>query len=163
LGLKVIATASRPETIEFVKKLGADVVINHRNPLRKEFDEQKLADVDYVFHTWDLDNDYLGQLVNIAKPFAKIAYISPAPGTDLGATFIKAQQLVPEFMFARPMHGVDQERQGEILNIAAKLIDEGTIVHTAAKVEKFSLNAIKEGHKTLASGKSIGKLAYTLE
>jgi len=66
-------------------------------------------------------------------------------------------------MFARPLYGVEPERQGEILNIAAKLIDEGTIINTATKIEKYSLDAIKEGHKTLASGKTIGKLAYKLE
>jgi NADPH2:quinone reductase len=30
---RVIATASRPETIEWVKKMGATDVINHRNEL----------------------------------------------------------------------------------------------------------------------------------
>jgi len=119
--------------------------------------------IHYIFHTWDLDNDYLGWLVNIAKPFAKITYISPAPGTDLGTTFIKAQQLIPEMMFTRPLQNFEPERQGEILNIAAKLIDQGTIVHTATQIEKFSLYTIKEGHKILKSGQAIGKLAYTLE
>ena len=32
-GLKVIATASRPETVAYSKKNGADIVINHKNPL----------------------------------------------------------------------------------------------------------------------------------
>ena len=32
-GLTVIATASRPETIEWVKQMGADHVFNHRKPL----------------------------------------------------------------------------------------------------------------------------------
>ena len=41
-GLTVIATASRPETIDWVKDLGADQVINHRNPLN---DELKAIDI----------------------------------------------------------------------------------------------------------------------
>ena len=34
--LTVIATASRPDTTEWVKKMGADHVVNHRNPLNEE-------------------------------------------------------------------------------------------------------------------------------
>lgn len=33
---RVIASASRPETIEFSKKFGADDIINHRKPLTEE-------------------------------------------------------------------------------------------------------------------------------
>eukprot|EP00121_Abeoforma_whisleri_P008099 Awhi_evm1s7421 len=39
-GLKVIATASRPETIAWVKDLGADVVVNHRSPLKEQFEKE---------------------------------------------------------------------------------------------------------------------------
>jgi len=37
---------------------------------------------------------------------------------------------VPELMFTRPIFGVELERQGEILNIASKMIDEGKILST---------------------------------
>lgn len=35
-GLNVIATASRADTQAWVKKMGADHVVNHRNPLAEE-------------------------------------------------------------------------------------------------------------------------------
>ena len=35
-GLRVVATASRPETVAWCKSLGADEVINHREPLRPQ-------------------------------------------------------------------------------------------------------------------------------
>jgi len=35
-GLTVIATASRPDTRAWVEKMGADHVVNHRNPLDEE-------------------------------------------------------------------------------------------------------------------------------
>src|SRR5690242_10269242 len=37
-GLKVIATASRPETIAWVKELGAQQVVDHRKPLRPQIE-----------------------------------------------------------------------------------------------------------------------------
>lgn len=38
----VITTASRPETVEFTKKMGATHVINHRLDLKKQVDDLKL-------------------------------------------------------------------------------------------------------------------------
>lgn len=35
----VIATASRPETVAWVKKLGATHVVNHREPLRPQLEK----------------------------------------------------------------------------------------------------------------------------
>ena len=38
----VITTASRPETVEFTKKMGATHVINHRMDLKRQIDDLKL-------------------------------------------------------------------------------------------------------------------------
>lgn len=38
----VITTASRPETVEFTKKMGATHVIDHRKDLKKQIDDLKL-------------------------------------------------------------------------------------------------------------------------
>src|SRR5437660_8466993 len=47
-GLSVIATASRPETIAWVKELGAEHVVDHRRPLRPQLEALALKHVDYV-------------------------------------------------------------------------------------------------------------------
>nr|MBA3612784.1 zinc-binding alcohol dehydrogenase family protein [Nitrospirales bacterium] len=47
--LHVVATASRPESIAWIKKLGADQVVNHRNALDKELSAIALPQVDYIF------------------------------------------------------------------------------------------------------------------
>jgi NADPH2:quinone reductase len=53
--LTVIATASRPETIEYCKKLGADHIINHKDPLKTGLEKIGVASVDYVYCTVDTD------------------------------------------------------------------------------------------------------------
>lgn len=58
MGLEVIATASRPETIEYCKKMGADHVINHRNRLSDELEKIGIKEVDYTFHCHELTSDY---------------------------------------------------------------------------------------------------------
>ncbi|HEX2334406.1 MAG TPA: zinc-binding alcohol dehydrogenase family protein, partial [Burkholderiales bacterium] len=47
-GLRVIATASRPESIAWVKELGADHVIDHRKPLPPQIADLGHKDVDYI-------------------------------------------------------------------------------------------------------------------
>jgi len=64
-GLKVIATASRRETREWCRNLGADYVIDHRQPLKTELEKIGIGQVDYIvnFSNTDLfekisDNDW---------------------------------------------------------------------------------------------------------
>lgn len=48
-GLKVFATASRPETVEWCKKLGAEGILNHRNNLFEELKATGTESVDAIF------------------------------------------------------------------------------------------------------------------
>jgi NADPH2:quinone reductase len=60
-GLKVIATASRPETIAWVKEMGADEVVDHR----KDLPSQVKRSVDYIAVYNDLDMHWaaIGELI----------------------------------------------------------------------------------------------------
>ena len=49
--LEVIATASRPETQDWVRSLGAHHVLDHSKPLAQELTAQGLAAPDFVFCT----------------------------------------------------------------------------------------------------------------
>jgi len=49
--LKVIASASRPETVKFCADLGADFIINHHNEFDKELEKVGIKEVDYIFNT----------------------------------------------------------------------------------------------------------------
>jgi NADPH:quinone reductase-like Zn-dependent oxidoreductase len=65
-----------------------------------------------------------------------------------------------EFMFTRPVHQTpDMQRQGDILNKVAALIDAGKVKSTAA--ESFgTINAanLTKAHKLLESGAAKGKI-----
>ncbi|WP_148053279.1 zinc-binding dehydrogenase, partial [Pseudomonas frederiksbergensis] len=50
-GFKVIGTASRPQTQSWVRELGADLVIDHSQPLSEEL---KRAGVEHVNHVASL-------------------------------------------------------------------------------------------------------------
>src|SRR5699024_8382802 len=57
-GLNVVMTASREETYNWSKKMGADIVLNHKNDLVSEFEKYEISEVDYIFCTFDTDLYY---------------------------------------------------------------------------------------------------------
>jgi NADPH:quinone reductase-like Zn-dependent oxidoreductase len=72
----------------------------------------------------------------------------------------KRASLVWEFMFARPMHDVEPEKQGAVLNRVAGLVDAKTIRSTANN--RFAWGKLPEALQLQASGKAIGKIVLTV-
>ena len=62
-------------------------------------------------------------------------------------------------MFTRALFGVDMERQGGILRATARLVEEG-VLQTTLSESLGPINAanLKEAHRRIESGKTIGKL-----
>ena len=54
-GLRVVATASRPETVAWCKSLGADEVINHREPLRPQAEALGIPEFPYIANLYDTE------------------------------------------------------------------------------------------------------------
>merc|ERR1719428_2509348 len=53
-GLFVVASASRPESAAKAKELGADLVINHREPLLPQLKDAEVDGVDYIYDGYGL-------------------------------------------------------------------------------------------------------------
>lgn len=64
--LHCITTASRPETVEWTKKHGADIVVNHARGIDTEFKSQGLPPVEYTFNAFG--DSLLPQLVPVTRP-----------------------------------------------------------------------------------------------
>lgn len=161
--LTVIATASRPETIDWVGNLGADYVIDHRKPLRPQVEALGMKHVDNVaiFYNTDMHWDAAADLV---KPQGTIGLIveNVAP---LSQSLVKAKAVKTawEMMFARPMYQTpDMIEQHKLLDRVAAWIDDGTL-RTTANEAMTPINAanLRKAHKALEQGTVIGKI--TLE
>ncbi|KAK9663784.1 hypothetical protein K7432_017908 [Basidiobolus ranarum] len=157
----VVATASRPETIDWCKKMGATHVINHREDLKQQITQLGLT-VDYVFICHSTAN-YLPIVQDIIKPFGRIVTIveveSPLPFTDMS----KSLSFSWEFMFAKSMHNHDMISQSVILNRVADLVDSGVILPTVTETLDFSLEALRAAHKKVEDGVVIGKIVLDME
>lgn len=163
LGLTVIATASRDITIEWCKKMGADHVVNHNN-LVSEVKHIGFEQVDYIVDFVDL-NHYWDAIVELIKPFGKIGSISdPTEPIKLNQLKRKSASFHWELMFTRSMyHTEDMIEQHNILNKIAQLLDDGILqptLHTT--LEGLTAHNMKEAHRLLESGKTIGKVVVKL-
>lgn len=161
-GLTVIATASRPETIDWVKKLGADQVINHRNPLNDELKAIGIAHVDYILCTSETDQ-YFDVMAEIITPQGRIATITEAKEShNVDLLKAKSASFSYEFMFTRSMFQTpDMIEQHKLLATVADLIDAGTLKNTAN--ESFGAltpESLRKAHALLESGKAIGKITF---
>ncbi|MFC5436333.1 zinc-binding alcohol dehydrogenase family protein [Rhodanobacter umsongensis] len=160
-GFCVIATASRAATIDWCRKLGAQHVIDHRQPLAPQLQALGFAQVDAVLNLADTDR-YWDAIGEIVAPQGHVGLIvEPAGALKIGDPYkAKAIGIHWEMMFARPrFKTADQAEQGRILDRVAALVDagelRGTLTETLAPINAMNL---REAHRRLESGTTIGKL-----
>ena len=158
-GLKVIGSASRPETQAWVRELGAHAIVDHRQPLSEAL---KQAGIDAVTHVASLTqtDQHLAQLVEALAPQGKLALIDDPKTLDIALLKRKSLSLHWEFMYTRSLFETpDMIEQHHLLNRVAELIDAGTLRTTVG--EHFgTINAsnLRRAHALLESGKSKGKI-----
>lgn len=158
-GLKIIATASRLETIAWVKELGADYVVNHREPLVEQVRALGFKYVDHIaifndMRHWDAS-------VELIRPQGGIVSIDdthlPMPMAGMKT---KAASLHWEFMFARAMHQTpDMIEQHRLLSYVASEVDAGRLKTTISEVLRpINAENMRLAHALVESGKMRGKV-----
>ena len=160
-GLTVIGTASRPETSQWVRDLGAHHVLDHSKPLSEAVKKAGLAAPDYVVSLTNTDQHF-GQIAELIAPQGKLGLIDdPAPGTiQIGALKRKAVSLHWEFMFTRSLFETpDMIEQHRLLTEVAGLIDAGRLKTTLGEhFGTISATNLKRAHVLLESGRARGKI-----
>ncbi|MEM6768254.1 MAG: zinc-binding alcohol dehydrogenase family protein [Bacteroidota bacterium] len=155
--LTVIGTASRPETIAWVQKMGADLVINHRESLADQLQEMDISPK-YVA-SLNATEQHFPAILELIQPRGHIALIDDPARLDIMPAKLKALTFSWELMFTRPLFNMpDIAKQHELLNRVADMLDEGKLVSTVTNhLGKLSLETLKEAHIQQESGKVIGK------
>jgi len=158
-GVTVIATASRESSAEWVKKLGADYVIDHSKPLKEQIEQLNIGQVTHVASLNHTDS-YLDSYVDLLAPMGKIALIDDPKSLDISKLKLKSISLHWEFMFTRSMfQSTDISEQHHLLNKVSDLIDQGYIQTTVGKnLGIINAKNLRAAHEELESGKSIGKI-----
>ena len=158
--LKVVATASRKESQEWAKELGADFILDHSKEFRPQLEEQGISSVKYVAsltHT----GDHFEQIADVIAPQGKLCLIDdPEEPLNLALVKWKSVSVHWEFMFTRSLYETeDILEQHKLLKSIAELVDSGKIRTTANRpLGAINLQNLKEAHRLIESGKSIGKI-----
>jgi zinc-binding alcohol dehydrogenase family protein len=159
-GATIIATASRDNSQEWVKKLGADHVVDHTKPLAPQVEALGIGQVTHVASLTHTDS-YFETYVELLAPFGRIAMIDdPENPLDVMQMKPKSLSLHIEFMFARSMFkATDMDAQGQLLTRVADLVDQGALQTTVGK-NLGAINAanLRSAHEQLEAGQSIGKI-----
>lgn len=163
-GLTVIATASRPESGDWCRKLGADHIINHHDDMPAQLRELGMETVNYIANYNNIDGvwESIGEM--IAPQGGVVLITEHHSHLDMGGPFkLKSVTICWELMFTRAMFKTDDMiEQHNILKRVAELIDQGKITATANdNLSPISAETILEGHRRMESGKSIGKLTIS--
>jgi len=157
--MTIIASASRPETQDWVRECGAHHVINHREPMPAQIEALGLGAPGFVFSTTHTDShfDAINELI---APQGRFGLIDDPEQLNIMPFKLKAVSTHWELMFTRSIFGTpDLAEQGKLLNELSRLVDEGkirsTLTEVAGKIDAATLSAV---HAKIESNSARGKI-----
>ncbi|TBY74289.1 zinc-binding alcohol dehydrogenase family protein [Rhizobium leguminosarum bv. viciae] len=156
--LTVIATASRQETQDWVKELGAHHVVDHSRPIAPQVAALGIGAPGFIFSTTNTDS-HIGDIVEAIAPQGRFALIDDPKTLDIVPFKRKAVSVHWELMFTRPLYGTpDMIEQHKLLNKISELVDGGKIRTTLSEIVG-PINAVnlKTAHAMVESGRMKGK------
>ncbi len=158
-GLTIVATASRPETREWVEAMGAHHIIDHHRDITEQIRDLDLVPT-YVAGLTGTDQHFPA-IAEILAPQGKFGLIDDPDPKAINILQLKqkAISLHWEFMFTRSLFEThDMIEQHQLLNRVADLVDFGRI-KTTANHDAGTMTAanLREAHRLQESGTAIGK------
>lgn len=158
-GIQATATASRPESVDWCRRMGASEVVDHAALAR-------MPDMsfDRILCAHDADG-YFDTMTRLIAPQGMICSITGLrQPQSLLPLFQKSAGFSFEYMFTRPAHGTaDMARQGGILSQVAALMEEGKLQTTrSVTMQGLTAKQLQAAHDRVAEGRMTGKLVITL-
>ena len=159
--VRVVGTASRPESPLWCKEMGADDVVDHSQPLLPQLTSLGVPLIDFVLCITD-PSPLMSQFADILAPQGHICALVDG-SADLPMNLLRGKSITFswEGMFTRSTYKTpDMSRQGDILNEISSLVDAG-VLKTTLQVDLGAINAahVMKAHSLIGSGRMIGKVA----
>ena len=157
--LTVIATASRPETRDWCKKLGAHHVVDHSKPMGEQLKGIGHRFVDYIFGVTE-SGQHFNTICDVIAPQGRFGLIDDPKSLDVAKLKGKSASLHWEAMFTRStFQTADMDAQHRLLNEVAAMVDKGTIRTTVAEnFGKINAANLRRAHAQVESGTTRGKI-----
>lgn len=128
--LTVIATASRPEMVPWVKEMGAHYVVNHADPLAAQVTALGIGAPAFMFSTthtiWHLD-----EIAELIAPQGQFALIDDSATLNIKVFKRKPVSIHLDLMYIRSIYGTpDIGKQGRLPNEVPRHTDISTLHKT---------------------------------
>ncbi len=162
-GLKIIATASRPESIKWAKRNGADYIVNHRQDLVKQVRALGFKYVDYILNLQNLDAHW-DEIAQLIKPEGFVAATTENHHLiDLQKLTKKKATFAWEWMYTKSYyHTSDMISQSHILNRLAKLYDDKKLKLIDTKhYSPINAKNLRKAHVDVETGHMTGKVTLS--
>lgn len=155
----VIATASRPETTEWARDLGAHHVIDHTRPMAAQIKALGTGAPAFVFSTTHSDL-HLADAAELIAPQGRFGLIDDPATFDISSFKRKSVSIHWEFMYTRPVfETADMLEQGKLLDAIAGLVEEGKIRTTLNEtLRPINAENLRKAHALIESGRAKGKV-----
>jgi NADPH2:quinone reductase len=156
--LTIVATASRPETVQWARDMGAHHVVDHKKPLAPQIAALGMGSPAFVFATSPIAG-VVADLAELIAPQGRIALIN-GEIADLFVFRSKSVSIHFELMFTRPLlQTADIEAQHRLLNEVADLVDSGRVRSTMREnYGRIDAANLMRAIAFLKSGRAIGKI-----
>ncbi|MET0456988.1 MAG: zinc-binding alcohol dehydrogenase family protein [Mycobacterium sp.] len=154
----VISTASRPQSQDWCREMGADLVVDHRADVRRQLGQAGIDQVDMVLSTAGTA-DNLAWIGALLRPFGHLSAVDLAAPLDLGPLTQKSVSLHTEMVFSQISGGADPSSQGRILETICEYVLSGQmrpIVTT--QLTGLTVPNMKTAHTLLERHRTIGKI-----
>ncbi|AVF35944.1 zinc-binding alcohol dehydrogenase family protein [Rahnella sikkimica] len=157
--VKVIATASRPESAQWCLDRGADLTVSYKD-LKGELAKYDIKQVDFILCLNDTDGHW-DAITDLIAPMGHICTIvENEHPLDMNKLKLKSAALHWELMYTRSMFNTpDIAQQGEILKQVAARVDEGKVTTTLSEtLHGLTVESIEAAHAKVLDGHMQGKV-----
>ncbi|MFW6059035.1 MAG: quinone oxidoreductase family protein [Phycisphaeraceae bacterium] len=161
-GCRVITTASTDESRQLCEQYGADVIIDYQNEdvVKRVNAETDGRRCDVVFDT--VGGEVFNLSLDCVGVHGRLVTILPPPeNAPIQKLFLKDATIALEFMGAATMFGTCPQRQGEILQTVAELVDAEKLKPHVSHT--FPLEQLPDAHRQQETGHTHGKIAVTVK
>lgn len=157
--VEVIGTASRLESADWARRMGARHVADHHE-LVAEVRKVAPDGIQYVFSPVSGQN--IEAYAELLTPRGEIVAIDEPEGMDLLPLKEKSLTWHWELMFTRPLHEPESPAQRELLDEVARLVDAGRVRTTlTTRLDGLTAAHLREAHRMVEQGHMVGKVVVT--
>ncbi|WP_223225175.1 NAD(P)H-quinone oxidoreductase [Sphingobacterium cavernae] len=154
-GAKVVTTVSILEKSDFVKSLGADVVINYNEQDFEEILNSNKVDIvlDYI------GGEYFNKNINVLNEEGRLIYINAMEGAKVDLNLFKLMQkrlTISGSTLRNRSVEFKQSLTEDIVKKVLPLLNEGKLKSQIFR--KFSIHEASQAHSLMESGDFLGKL-----